>query len=137
MYIISKEFHFSAAHQLKHLPEGHQCARLHGHNYIVKIVLRAREIDERGFVVDYGDLGGIKTWIDEQFDHKNLDDVVPTQIVKHIDKPVGSIPQQKFYTTAENIAWLIYHVWKDDYPELYRVEVSETPKTWAIYCPEE
>ncbi len=34
MFTITKEFHFSASHQLSHLPEDHQCARLHGHNYV-------------------------------------------------------------------------------------------------------
>lgn len=38
-YEITKEFHFSASHQLDYLPEGHQCKRLHGHNYIVKVTL--------------------------------------------------------------------------------------------------
>ena len=41
MYTIAKQFTFSASHQLDHLPEDHQCARLHGHNYVVEIVLSA------------------------------------------------------------------------------------------------
>ena len=41
MFRIRKEFHFSASHQLTHLPDDHQCARLHGHNYIVVIELAA------------------------------------------------------------------------------------------------
>lgn len=39
MFRIRKEFHFSASHQLTHLPPDHQCARLHGHNYIVVVEL--------------------------------------------------------------------------------------------------
>ena len=41
MYRISKEFHFSASHQLTDLPADHQCARLHGHNYIVVVELNS------------------------------------------------------------------------------------------------
>ena len=37
MYIISKEYHFSASHQLHDLPEDHPCHRLHGHNYVVEV----------------------------------------------------------------------------------------------------
>lgn len=35
MFRITKEYHFSASHRLAHLPDDHQCARLHGHNYVV------------------------------------------------------------------------------------------------------
>lgn len=42
MFRITKEFHFSASHQLTGLPEDHQCARLHGHNYIVEVELGFR-----------------------------------------------------------------------------------------------
>lgn len=41
MFRITKEFHFSASHQLCRLPVDHQCARLHGHNYIVVVELAA------------------------------------------------------------------------------------------------
>ena len=32
---IYKEFHFEAAHRLPNVPEGHKCARLHGHSFHV------------------------------------------------------------------------------------------------------
>lgn len=35
MYRIGKRFMFEAAHHLPDLPEGHKCARLHGHSYTV------------------------------------------------------------------------------------------------------
>lgn len=37
MYRIGKLFRFEAAHHLSDLPEGHKCARLHGHSYTVEI----------------------------------------------------------------------------------------------------
>jgi 6-pyruvoyl-tetrahydropterin synthase len=39
-YTISKEFAFSAAHHLNGLPPSHPCSRVHGHNYVVRVVLR-------------------------------------------------------------------------------------------------
>ena len=45
MYRITKEFHFSASHQLSHLPDDHQCARLHGHNYIVVVELASASLN--------------------------------------------------------------------------------------------
>lgn len=115
MYTISKDFHFSASHQLDHLPEGHQCARLHGHNYVVRIVLEAEELNEDGFVIDYGDLKPFKDFIDNELDHRHLNDVIP------------------YRTTAENIARYLYEWAKARWPQVSAVWVSETPKTWAVY----
>lgn len=117
MYIISKEFHFSASHQLTHLHETHQCARLHGHNYIVKVELESDTLDERGFVYDYGELWPIKDYIDNNLDHRHLNDVLG-----------GSVE-----TTAENLARHLFTVCKYHLLPVTAVYVSETPKTWATY----
>ncbi|MDK2837052.1 MAG: 6-pyruvoyltetrahydropterin/6-carboxytetrahydropterin synthase, partial [Bacteroidota bacterium] len=60
----------------------------------------------------------VKKYIDENLDHRNLNDIL---------NPLNS--------SAENLAKLLYDVFKPQLPELYAVEVSETPKTNAIYEP--
>ena len=118
MFIIRKEFHFSASHCLEHLPEGHPCTRVHGHNYIVTVELRCkrkRELTEAGFVQDYRALEHIKKFIDDALDHKHLNDFLP------------------FNPSAELIAEHLYNLWKKSTPRLWAVEVSETPKTVARY----
>jgi 6-pyruvoyltetrahydropterin/6-carboxytetrahydropterin synthase len=116
MYTISKKFVFSASHQLDHLPEGHQCARLHGHNYEVELILRAGDVDERGFVIDYGDLKPLGDYINNSLDHRHLNEVLLC------------------HTTAENIAKHLYGIaWQHWHGVSITVRVSETPKTWAEY----
>ncbi|MFZ0544386.1 MAG: 6-carboxytetrahydropterin synthase [Candidatus Promineifilaceae bacterium] len=115
MYIISKEFHFSASHQLDTLPPSHQCAHLHGHNYIVELVLQGEAVDRHGFVVDYLELKPFKEFIDQELDHKHLNDVM--------DCP----------TSAENIARFLFDWAIERWPQVSAVRVSETPKTWAEY----
>lgn len=116
MYTITKEFTFSASHQLNGMVEGHPCSRLHGHNYVVKIELKGHQVKkEEEFLQDYGDLNLIKHWIDTKLDHRHLNDIVPGN------------------PTAENIARWIYYQWKREFPLLSAVEVSETPKTNARY----
>jgi 6-pyruvoyltetrahydropterin/6-carboxytetrahydropterin synthase len=120
MLTISKEFAFSASHQLAHLPPDHQCARLHGHNYVVTLELSAPldELTEAGFVRDYGELDDFKKWLDAELDHRHLNDAIP-----------GRNP------SAENMAAWICQFWAERIPELACVRVSETPKTWAEYRP--
>lgn len=116
---ISKDFAFSASHQLEGLPPEHQCSRLHGHNYIVRVVIEGDVIDP-GFVVDYAELSPIKHYIDDTLDHRHLNDVL------------------EFNPTAENMALdtairVRDLLVKAGYANVNRVAVSisETPKTWA------
>lgn len=118
MFRIMKEFHFSASHQLDHLSAEHQCARLHGHNYIVVVELAGERLNADGFVRDYQDLAALKAYIDTHFDHRHLNDIIQ-------DRP----------TSAENLAKHFYDWCKSRFPETAAVKVSETPKTWAEYRP--
>jgi len=117
MYKISKQFSFSASHVLEHLPDDHPCARLHGHNYSVTVHLKSEKLDEYGFVRDYKTLKTVKQFLDETLDHRHLNDCMPCP------------------PTTENIARFLYEQFKTEIPELYAVEVSETPQTSCIYEP--
>ena len=48
MYTIAKRFAFSASHVIGGLPADHPCARLHGHNYEVEVVLQSPTLDAVG-----------------------------------------------------------------------------------------
>ena len=120
---VSKQFTFSASHQLTGLPEDHPCSRLHGHNYIVEVTYSGVP-DEVGFVIDYRDLEPLKRLFDDVLDHRHLNDVV------------------EFNPTAENLSryvlqaaydLLVGKVHAGDPRNVNRIEVavSETPKTWA------
>src|SRR5262245_46851351 len=110
MYRITKQFDFSASHQLDHLPAGHPCARLHGHNYRAEVVIESACLDDRGFCqADYGELDAFGAYIDEFLDHRHLNDVFP------------------FRPTAENLAKALFHVARKCSPYVVECRVSETP----------
>ena len=53
---IYKEFHFEAAHRLPNVPEGHKCARLHGHSFQVRhLVIEGEAAEPAGWVMDFSD----------------------------------------------------------------------------------
>lgn len=117
-YRIAKRFTFSASHQLDEMPEGHQCRRLHGHNYEVEVVLSCSGLDARGMVVDYGDLDDLRALIDTLLDHRHLNDVIDG------------------HPTAERLAAWIFARCPTAWRHLVEaVRVSETPRTWAEYRP--
>lgn len=118
MYRITKEFHFSASHQLFGLPEDHQCARLHGHNYVAVVELASKTLNQPGFVRDYLELAPLKRYIDDVLDHRHLNDVLGDDCV-----------------TAERMAKHLYDWCAARWPETAAVKISETPKTWVEYRP--
>ena len=118
MFRITKEFHFSASHQLLELAENHPCARFHGHNYIVEVELQAEKLNDVGFVRDYHDLAPLKAYIDEVLDHRHLNDVLGDRNV-----------------TAECLAKHLFDWCRSRWEEVSAVRVSETPKTWAEFRP--
>lgn len=86
MFEVRKSFEVSAAHHLK-LSYESKCENLHGHNWHIVVVCRAKELNQDGMVVDFTH---IKRTIMEQLDHKYLNEVLP-----------GMNP------TAENIAYWV------------------------------
>ena len=107
MYTVIKRLEISASHRLC-LSYESKCTNLHGHNWIITIYCRAKELNEDGMVTDFSH---IKRSITEALDHKNLNDVLP------------------FNPTAENIArWLC-----DRVPHCFKVEVQESEGNIAIF----
>ena len=106
MYRVTREIRFCYGHRL--LNYGGKCRHLHGHNARAVITLEAPDLDDRGMLVDFGDIKRqVQCWIDETLDHTMLlcrDDPI---------LPVLQGRGERVYVldvnpTAENIARLIY-----------------------------
>jgi len=81
----------------------------------VRVTLQAEHLNAVGFVVDYRALSVFKKYIDDTFDHRHINDVLP-------GNPTAELMAQHFYM------W-VKHQWA----EVHSVSVSETGKTWATY----
>ncbi len=122
-HTIAKRFSFSASHHLPGLPPGHKCGRRHGHNYTVELVLTRDELIGPGFVTDFTDLAPMKTYLDETFDHRDLNEV--------LDEPPTSERLAKHFA-----GWAIDNLEPVLPGRVLRVRVSETDSTWAEYTPD-
>ena len=111
MYTITKRLEISAAHRLN-LSYESKCEQLHGHNWIITIHCKAKELNADGMVVDFTH---IKRLVHDRLDHQNLNEVLP------------------FNPTAENIArWICEQI-----PTCYQVEVQESEHNTATYTVDE
>ena len=82
-------------------------------------VFQAEKLDDKGMVIDYGELKPIKDYLDQYCDHSVLNKVMFC------------------YPTAENIAKYLFDYFQVNmgFRQLIEVRVSETDKTWASYKP--
>lgn len=143
---------FSSGHFITY--EGHQCERLHGHNYRVAVEVEG-PLDENHYVFDFIALKKRTQEIVEQLDHRML--VATKNPLIHVEAGERSV-QVRFKdrewvfpredcillpianTTAELLAtWIarqLADVLRDRYryvPEVMRVEVEENIGQWAIF----
>ncbi len=126
--LVSRRETFNAAHQLRNpsLSDDEnrrlfgRCVNLHGHNYVLDVVIAGKIDDASGYVLDLKQLSVV---ICEQIitdvDHRNLNTDVPWL--------KGLIP------TAENLAVAFWDRLQSELPEgsLRSVRVGETDKNWA------
>ena len=108
MYKIKKRLVVSAAHYLK-LDYDSKCTSLHGHNWIIDVYLKSKELNNNGMIMDFS---VIKEKIEKKLDHKILNDVIDVN------------------PTAENIA---YWICQELAPYCYKVIVEESPNNIASY----
>lgn len=72
---IFREFTFEAAHRLPHVPEGHKCARLHGHSYRIEVRVGGEVGERSGWVVDFAEISAAFKPLHAVLDHHYLNEV--------------------------------------------------------------
>jgi 6-pyruvoyltetrahydropterin/6-carboxytetrahydropterin synthase len=126
--LVSRRESFNAAHELRNpeLSDAEnrrlygKCANLHGHNYVLEVVVGGAIDRATGYVLDLKRLSDvISKRIIEDVDHRNLNTDVPWL--------EGVVP------TAENLAVAFWARIEPELPEglLRTVRVWETEKNWA------
>lgn len=110
MYTLYKDIEISASHKLN-LPYESKCTNLHGHNWKIRVWLRSDKLNGVGMVEDFTH---IKRRIVNLFDHNNLNEVPPFNVIN---------------PTAEHIAREIC----DITPYCFKVEVYEQEGSYVCY----
>ncbi len=120
MYELTIKATFSAAHSLRDY-EG-PCSRLHGHNWLVEVVVSGKELQPNGILMDFADVKNVTSEAISRLDHTNLNETPPFD---------------KMNPTSENLArWLYEHIGgrvNASGLKVTRVNVRETETSCASY----
>lgn len=139
MVFVTRKAHFNAAHRLHNSDKSDEWNRQmfgkcnhenwHGHNYIINVTVAGKVDNETGYVIDLSTLKQIiRTQVVEKCDHKNLN-----LDVSFLD---GKMP------STENLVKAFFEQLEKPIAEaegsngfLYKVELLETERNSAEYCP--
>lgn len=131
MYNITREYKWASAHQI----EGHEkCGRLHGHNYRMKVTISSEELDEMGFVIDFGKMDEYIKPLINRMDHRYLasnygkntplvewlkrnrpDDICFLNIVHTtVESMTEFIAKRFLYSMPNNIKSIRINLWETD-----------------------
>jgi 6-pyruvoyltetrahydropterin/6-carboxytetrahydropterin synthase len=72
MYELKVTSHFAAAHNLREFYG--RCENLHGHNWFVEAVVRAKELDKIGLAMDFGIIKKNLSAVLDELDHEYLNE---------------------------------------------------------------
>ena len=120
MYELTIKATFSAAHSLRDY-DG-PCSRLHGHNWVVEVVVRGERLQPNGILVDFREIKEATSDVLSRLDHMNLNEVPPFD---------------KTNPTSENLARWIFEQVRErantDNVRVTRVNVREAETSCASY----
>ncbi|MCX5744948.1 MAG: 6-carboxytetrahydropterin synthase QueD [Proteobacteria bacterium] len=113
---LERSYRFESAHFLPKVPPGHKCARMHGHSYLVEIIIEGEVDPDRGWVMDFAEIDEHVTPLVKRLDH---------QVLNEIDGLANP--------TSELLAVWLWDRIAGGLSPLVEVVVSETPTSRCSY----
>ncbi|MBM9535782.1 6-carboxytetrahydropterin synthase QueD [Desulfobulbus alkaliphilus] len=112
--------HFSGGHHLRAYPGN--CENPHGHNWKVKVTVRAAQLDHLGMGIDFKQLKKTVNAVVDELDHRDLNQHQAFEAIN---------------PSSEHIAMFLFNRLKDslqtDRYSLHAVEIQETDSSGVIY----
>jgi 6-pyruvoyltetrahydropterin/6-carboxytetrahydropterin synthase len=113
---VFKSFSIEAAHQLPNVAADHQCARVHGHSFVIELWVSGFVGGRSGWVIDFADIAEAFRPLRDQLDHRLLNEI------EGLSNP-----------TSENLAIWIWDRVSVALRGLSKVVVRETATSGCVY----
>ncbi len=113
---LRHQFRFESAHFLPNVPEDHKCRRMHGHSFVVEVVVKGPICEKQGWFDDYSETKSAIAPVRDSLDHYCLNDI------EGLSNP-----------TSEHLAVWIWRKLVQDLPSLHCISVHETCNNACSY----
>ena len=127
---LTKVFHFNAAHQYGHSDWTDEKnwevfgpdSKIHGHNYMLEVMVTGDIVDDTGFLVDLG----------------NLKKIVKKNVIDILDHSLFNVEVEFFKDKHPSSENLVIFIWNQIQSELkgaklHRIRLHETPTIFTDY----
>ena len=127
---LTKVFHFNAAHQYGHSDWTDEKnwevfgpdSKIHGHNYMLEVMVTGDIVDDTGFLVDLG----------------NLKKIVKKNVIDILDHSLFNVEVKFFKDRQPSSENLVIFIWNQIQSELkgaklHRIRLHETPTIFTDY----
>ena len=127
---LTKVFHFNAAHQYGHSDWTDEKnwevfgpdSKIHGHNYMLEVMVTGDIVDDTGFLVDLG----------------NLKKIVKKNVIDILDHSLFNVEVEFFKNRQPSSENLVIFIWNQIQSELkgaklHRIRLHETPTIFTDY----
>ena len=120
MYAIATELHFRVGHYLRFA--GGQQEEPHQHNWRVRVIVEAEQLDGQNMVLDFIELSNLT--------QKAVKPLTQAEVLNELPDFAGENPSTERLARYiyDKLAQLLHHSVK-----LSKVKVWETPTRWASY----
>ena len=113
---LRRKFDFEAAQHLPSFPEGHKCRQLHGHSFVLEVVVTGTVKPATGLFYDHAEIAGAVRPVVEKLDHTCLNDT------PGLENP-----------TLEIMAKWFWDKLNPQLPGLSEITLHETPRASCTY----
>ncbi|MDC9727214.1 MAG: 6-carboxytetrahydropterin synthase QueD [Candidatus Thioglobus sp.] len=111
MFVLKIVTDFAAAHSLREYPG--DCARLHGHNWQVEVLVSSKVLDDVGMAIDFREIKKQTKVVIKRLDHQYLNEVEPfnqlnptaENIAKYFYEEVGKLINTEEVRVKEVTIW--------------------------------
>ena len=127
---LTKVFHFNAAHQYGHSDWTDEKnwevfgpdSKIHGHNYMLEVMVTGDIVEDTGFLVDLG----------------NLKKIVKKNVIDILDHSLFNVEVEWFKDRQPSSENLVIFIWNQIQSELksaklHRIRLHETPTIFTDY----
>ena len=108
MYDIFIKTHFAGAHHLRDYPG--DCELPHGHNWKVKVTVRASEVDDVGMGIDFKLLKKHVKEVVDRLDHRDLNKMEEFSVLNPSSEHIAMFIYDNLYSVLKTERYFLYSV---------------------------